>query len=79
MKDKTVRSTRPMIVINRDKIYEKLKFAKIINSKNNPGCKANIATLSDFNIITYFNNVARGLLSYFRCADDFFKIKNIVN
>jgi len=79
LEDSVVHGSRPMIVIDRDKLYEKLKFAKIMNSNNNPGCKVDITTVSDFNIITYFNSVAHGLLSYFRCADDFFRMKSIVN
>lgn len=79
LEDSVVHGSRPIIVIDRDKLYEKLKFAKIMNSNNNPGCKVDITTVSDFNIITYFNSIAHGLLGYFRCADDFFKIKSIVN
>jgi hypothetical protein len=79
LEEGVVHSCRPIIVIDHDTIYNKLKFANIINSKNNPACKLNIITVSDYNIITYFNSVARSLLSYFRCADDFSRIKSIVN
>lgn len=72
-------SSRPMIVINRGNIYDKLKAANIINAKNNPASKVNITITSNYNIIKYFNNIAWGLLSYFRCADDFFRMKSIVN
>lgn len=74
-----VHGSRPVIVINRDKIYDKLKANYIINVKKNPASKSNIITASNYNIIQYFNRVACGLLSYFRCADDFCRIKNIVN
>jgi len=70
---------RPIIVLNRNKIYTKLMAASIMNSKKNPCSKANICSTSDYNIIQYFNRVANGLLSYYRCADDFYKMKSIVN
>lgn len=70
---------RPVIIINREKIYNKLMEAHIINGKRNPCAKTNITTVSDYNIISYFNSIAHGLLSYYRCADDFFKVKSIVN
>jgi hypothetical protein len=70
---------RPIIVMNRNKIYTKLISASIMNSKKNPCSKANICSTSDYNIIQYFNGVAHGLLSYYRCADDFYKMKSIVN
>jgi hypothetical protein len=79
LEDGVLHGSRPIIVIDLDKIYNKLKFAYIMNSKNNPACKFNITTVSDYNIILYYNSVARGLLSYFRCADDFFRMKSIVN
>lgn len=79
LKERVFKGIRPMIVIDRNLIYEKLKSAKIINSRNNPGCKYDLMCYSDYNIIRYFNNIAIGLLSYFRCADDFFKIKNLVD
>jgi len=75
-----VRQTiRPIIVLNRNKIYTKLMAASIMNSKKNPCSKANICSTSDYNIIQYFNRVANGLLSYYRCADDFYRMKSIVN
>ncbi len=79
VREKVINCSRPMIVADRDKIYAKLKSVKIINSKNNPSCKYDIMSCNDFNIILYFNTVGMGLLSYFRCTDDFFKIKSLVN
>jgi len=72
-------AARPIIKIDRDKVFAKLTAAGIINTKKNPACKANIATVSDYNIILYFNSIAHGLLSYYRCADDFYTMKSIVN
>jgi len=69
---------RPVIKIDKDKLYKKLMVNGIMNKKKNPSSKINITSSSDYNIILYYNSVAHGLLSYFRCADDFFKVKNIV-
>jgi len=70
---------RPIIKINKKKVYDKLLTNGIMNSKNNPCCKVNITSSSDYNIVLYFRRVMSGLLSYYRCADDFYKMKNIVN
>lgn len=56
--DGVVYSPRPSIVINRDKIYDKLKANYIINVKKNPASKSNITAISNYNIIRYFNSVA---------------------
>lgn len=69
----------PLIMIDREEVYERLQFAKIMNRKRNPCCKNNIVAASDYNIVVYFNRVAYWLLNYFRCADDFFRLKSIVN
>jgi len=79
LKEGVLSAARPIIKIDKDKVFAKLTAANIINSKKNPASKSNIATVSDFNIIAYFNNIAHGLLSYFRCADDFYVMKSIVN
>jgi group II intron reverse transcriptase/maturase len=79
LEDGVNHSARPVIIMDREKIYTNLMFANIMNRKKNPSCKANIASTSDFNIIAYFNTVAHGMLSYYRCADDFYKTKSIVN
>jgi len=79
LKEGVLTAARPIIKIDKDKVFAKLISANIMNTKKNPACKSNIATVSDFNIITYFNSIAHGLLSYFRCADDFYYMKSIVN
>lgn len=79
LKESVRQAIRPIIVMNRNKIYTKLMSSSIMNSKKNPCAKANICSSSDYNIIKYFNSVAHGLLSYYRCADDFYKMKSIVN
>lgn len=79
LKEGVHQAIRPIIRMDRNKIYTKLMSASIMNSKKNPCSKANITSVSDYNIIQYFNSVAHGLLSYYRCADDFYKMKSIVN
>jgi hypothetical protein len=69
---------RPVIKIDKDKLYKKLMTHGIMNKKKNPSSKIDITSSSDYNIILYYKSVAHGLLSYFRCADDFYKVKNIV-
>lgn len=69
---------RPIIKIDKNKLYERLMVNRIINKKKKPSSKIDITSSSDYNIILYFKNIAHGLLSYYRCADDFYKIKNIV-
>jgi hypothetical protein len=68
----------PLIILDRKKIYDRLVSASIMNSKKNPCAKMNLVTASAYNIIQYFNELAFSLLSYYRCVDDFYKIKNIV-
>jgi hypothetical protein len=79
LKEGVHQAIRPVIVMDKNKIYTKLMSASIMNSKKNPCCKANICSTSDYNIIQYFNGIAHGLLSYYRCADDFYKMKSIIN
>jgi len=79
LSDGVQHNVRPIIVMDKDRIYEKLINALIMNNKKKPSAKTNISSMSDYNIISYFNVVARGLLSYYRCADDFYKMRSIVN
>ncbi|MBS1736503.1 MAG: hypothetical protein JSS98_07820 [Bacteroidetes bacterium] len=58
LNDKVVHSSKPMIIINRNELYDQLKAAYIINAKNNPASVFNITTANDYYIIKYFNNVA---------------------
>lgn len=70
---------RPFIKINRTYIYKELVRSNIINSKKVPCCKVSISSNSDSNILLYYNRLGFRLLNYYRCADDFDKIKNIIN
>ena len=68
----------PQIKANTDEIHARLIDNKIINTKKAPISKADITRAESSPIITYYNSVARGILSYYRCADNFHTIKNIV-
>lgn len=70
---------KPTIIIDKVLVYEKLKSEKIINTKIKPCCKTDLITVCDYDIILFFNQIAYRLLNYFRCTDDFFRIRSIVN
>lgn len=72
-------SLPPQITIDLDKLYRKLEENKIINNKKKPISKNNILTAEDYSIIRYYNNVAYGLMSYYRCATNINKLKEIVS
>jgi|JI61114C2RNA_FD_contig_123_26453_length_2136_multi_5_in_2_out_1_2 arsenate reductase-like glutaredoxin family protein len=70
---------KPTIIIDKALVYDKLKLEKLINTKLKPCCKTDLITVSDYDIIFFFNKIAYRLLNYFRCTDDFFRMKSIVN
>lgn len=70
---------KPILKINKKIVYNMLLTNGIMNAKKKPCCKVNIINNSNYNIVLYFRKVMNKLLSYYRCADDFYKIKNIVN
>lgn len=72
-------SLPPQITIDLDKLYRKLEENKVINNKKNPISKTNILIAEDFSIIRYYNSVAYGLMSYFRCVSNINKLKEIVS
>ena len=72
-------SLPPQITIDLDKLYQKLEENKIINNKKKPISKTNILIAEDYSIIKYFNSVAYGLMSYFRCVSNINKLKEIIS
>lgn len=66
--------------INADtsEIYKRLEEAFIINSKKKPMCKNSLIAAEAWLIISYYNTLAHGLLSYFRCVDNLNAIKKII-
>jgi len=72
-------SLPPQITIDLDKLYRKLEENKIINNKKKPISKNNILNAEDYSIIKYYNSVANGLMSYYRCVTNMNKLKEIVS
>jgi Type II intron maturase len=68
----------PQINADTSEIYKCLEEASIINSKKKPMCKNSLVALEASFIISYYNTLAHGLLSYFRCVDNLSTIKKIV-
>lgn len=66
------------IKADTNEIYNRLIESSIINSKKKPISKTSLLQSEAWMIINYYNSVANGLLSYFRCVDNFNTIKNIV-
>lgn len=71
-------SLPPQINANTTEIYKRLEEASIINSKKKPISKTSLVAAESWLIITYFNSVVHGLLSYFRCVDNLNTIKKMV-
>nr|AVR57719.1 hypothetical protein [Halamphora calidilacuna] len=72
-------SLPPQITIDLDKLYKKLEENKIINNKKKPIAKTNILIAEDYYIIKYYNSVAYGLMSYYRCVTNINKLKEIIS
>jgi group II intron reverse transcriptase/maturase len=71
-------SLPPQINANTSEIYKRLEEASIINNKKKPMCKNSLLAAESWLIISYYNNIAHGLLSYFRCVDNLNTVKKIV-
>ena len=71
-------SLPPQINSDTSEIYKRLEEASIINSKKKPMCKNSLLAAEAWLIISYYNTLAHGLLSYFRCVDNLNTIKKIV-
>jgi len=66
------------IYADMDKLKNKLQGLGIINEKGGYGVAYRIINGEDYDIIKYYNSLAHGLLSYYRCADNLNKIKSYV-
>ena len=62
-----------------DNIKQRLKEKGIVSKKGKPLAFNPILKESDKTIISWYASLARGLLTYYSCADNFYKIKSIVN
>jgi group II intron reverse transcriptase/maturase len=71
-------SLPPQINSNTSEVYKRLEDNSIINNKKKPISKTSLLVAEAWLIITYYNSLAHGLLSYFRCVDNLNTIKKIV-
>lgn len=71
-------SLPPQINSNTSEIYKRLEDNSIINNKKKPMSKTSLLVAEAWLIITYYNSLAHGLLSYFRCVDNLNTIKKII-
>jgi hypothetical protein len=62
-----------------DLIKQKLKTSGIISKKGKPQAINLLSCETDFTILQWYSFLAKRILNYYRCADNFYKIKNIVN
>ena len=49
-----------------------------MNEKGKYGANKNILNANDADIIRYYNSLAHGILSYYRCADNLGAIKSLI-
>lgn len=68
----------PRIKANLDSIYYNLEGVNLINSRKRPVSQNSLLFVTDFRIISYFRLVAFSLLSFYRCVNNFNKVKSIV-
>ena len=71
-------SLPPQIKADLPKIINKLKAAAILNAKGQYSSKPQLLIAEDDDIIRYYVRLARGLLAYYRCADNIKYIKDLV-
>ena len=62
-----------------DIIKQRLKEKGIVSKKGKPLAFNPIIKESDKTIIAWYASLARGLLTYYSCADNFYKVKSIAN
>lgn len=60
-------------------IKEKLQLSNIVSKSNRPKPVHRLITQSDKTIVTWFYSVGQGLLNYYRCCNNFYKIKSYVD
>jgi group II intron reverse transcriptase/maturase len=62
-----------------DKIKQRLKNRGIISRKGKPLAFNPIVRESDKTILSWYASLAQGFLTYYSCADNFYKVKSIIN
>lgn len=60
-------------------IKQKLKTKGIISKKGKPQALNFMIQETDSNIFNWYSFLAKGIINYYRCADNFHKVKGIIN
>jgi len=60
-------------------LREKLQSKKLISKSNKPVKVAHLIIQPDFIIIKWFSVMGQSLLNYYRCCNNFYKVKNYVD
>jgi Type II intron maturase/Reverse transcriptase (RNA-dependent DNA polymerase) len=60
-------------------LRERLKFKGILTKFNKPVAVNQIINQPDYVIVGWFRSVAQGFLDYYRCCNNFSRVKNYVN
>nr|QIQ23010.1 maturase R [Coleochaete scutata] len=61
------------------KIMDKIRLRGMINEKGRPRSVSALLSQEDTTIIQWYGSVAMGILNYYNCCDNFFKVKNLVD
>lgn len=72
-------SLPPQIHWDREKVVRRLTEAGILSERKKPIAKKSILGADDYHIILYYNSLAHGFLSYYRCVDNLNSVKGLVN
>ena len=62
-----------------DLIKQRLKTRGIITKKGKPQAFNPMLNETDSTILQWYSSMARGILNYYQCADNFYKVKSIIN
>jgi len=62
-----------------DLIKQRLKTRGIITKKGKPQAFNPMFSETDSTILQWYSSLARGILNYFQCANNFYKVKSIIN
>ena len=60
-------------------IKQRLKIKGILSKKGKPQALNSMIRETDSTILTWYSSLARGIINYYRCADNFHKVKSIIN
>lgn len=72
-------SRRPILNADLKSIYKKLREGDIIQkNRMKVETKKSVLHFDDHEIIALFSSIARGILNYYSCCDNFSRVKSIV-